>query len=240
LGLEIQALALKSGSDLMSAPKVTVLSGKRANIVVAQELRFPQSYGDIESTVSGSEGSSSISITAGTPQDFTSRNVGVEMSVTPNVENNNTISLILEPRVTEFEGFVEYGGPSIAIGGEQSAVVPSGFFQPVFSTREITTEVTIYDGATVVMGGLTRDEVKSVNDKVPFLGDIPGLGRLFRSEGETRQKRNLLIFVTANLVSPGGSLTNQSYDNIKSNTTYQSPALAIPAGNNFRNVGISE
>ena len=242
LGLEIQALALKSGSDLMSAPKVTVLSGKRANIVVAQELRYPQSYGDIESTVSGggSGGGSSISITAGTPQDFTFRNVGVEMSVTPNVENDNTISLILEPRVTEFEGFVEYGGPSIALGSGTSAVVPAGFFQPIFSTREITTEVTIFDGATVVMGGLTRDEVKSVNDKVPFLGDIPGLGRLFRSEGETRQKRNLLIFVTANLVSPGGSLTNQSYDNIKSNTTYQSPAMTIPAGNNFRNVSISE
>ncbi|MDA0848185.1 MAG: hypothetical protein O2827_00325 [Verrucomicrobia bacterium] len=243
LGLEIQALALKSGSDLMSAPKVTVLSGKRANIVVAQELRYPQSYGDIESTVSGGGGAqagSSISITAGTPQDFTFRNVGVEMAVTPNVENDNTISLILEPRVTEFEGFVEYGGPSIAIGSGTSAVVPAGFFQPIFSVREITTEVTIFDGATVVMGGLTRDEVKSVNDKVPFLGDIPGLGRLFRSEGETRQKRNLLIFVTANLVNPGGSLTNQSYDNIKSNTTYQSPAMTIPAGNNFRNVSISE
>jgi general secretion pathway protein D len=244
IDLEIQALALKSGSDLMSAPKVTVLSGKRANIVVAQELRFPQSYGDIESTVSGgggTGGSSSISITAGTPQDFSTRNVGVEMSVTPNVENDNTISLVLEPRVTEFEGFVEYGGPSIAIGGDgTSAIVPAGFFQPIFSTREITTEVTIYDGATVVMGGLTRDEVRSVNDKVPFLGDIPGLGRLFRSEGETRQKRNLLIFVTANLVSPGGSLTNQSYDKIKSNTIYQSPAQVIPAGNNFRNVTISE
>jgi general secretion pathway protein D len=243
IDLEIQALALKSGSDLMSAPKVTVLSGKRAKIVVAQELRFPQSYGDIESTVSGgggAGGSSSISITAGTPQDFTTRNVGVEMSVTPNVENDNTISLVLEPRVTEFEGFVEYGGPSIALGDGTSAVVPAGFFQPIFSTREITTEVTIYDGATVVMGGLTRDEVRSVNDKVPFLGDIPGLGRLFRSEGETRQKRNLLIFVTANLVSPGGSLTNQSYDKIKSNTIYQSPAQVIPAGNNFRNVTISE
>lgn len=243
IDLEIQALARKSGSDLMSAPKVTVLSGKRANIVVAQELRFPQSYGDIESTVSsggGDGGSAAVSITAGTPQDFTLRNVGVEMSVTPNVENDNTISLVLEPRVTEFEGFVEYGGPSIALSGETTAIVPAGFFQPVFSTREITTEVTIYDGATVVMGGLTRDEVRTINDKVPFLGDIPGLGRLFRSEGETRQKRNLLIFVTANLVSPGGSLANQSYDNIKSNTTYQSPALAIPAGNNFRNVGISE
>ena len=242
IDLEIQALARKSGSDLMSAPKVTVLSGKRANIVVAQELRFPQSYGDIESTVSsgGGDGAAAVSITAGTPQDFTLRNVGVEMSVTPNVENDNTISLVLEPRVTEFEGFVEYGGPSIALSGETTAIVPAGFFQPVFSTREITTEVTIYDGATVVMGGLTRDEVRTINDKVPFLGDIPGLGRLFRSEGETRQKRNLLIFVTANLVSPGGSLTNQSYDKIKSNTIYQSPAQVIPAGNNFRNVTISE
>ena len=56
IDLQIQALARKSGSDLMSAPKVTVLSGKRANIVVAQELRFPQSYGDIESTVSSGGG----------------------------------------------------------------------------------------------------------------------------------------------------------------------------------------
>ena len=242
IDLEIKALARKSGSDLMSAPKVTVLSGKRANIVVAQELRYPQSYGDIESTVSsgGGGGGAAVSITAGTPQDFFTRNVGVEMAVTPNVENDNTISLILEPRVTEFEGFVEYGGPSIALSGSTSAIVPAGFFQPIFSTREITTEVTIYDGATVVMGGLTRDEVRTVNDKVPFLGDIPGLGRLFRSEGETRQKKNLLIFVTANLVSPGGSLSNQSYDNIKSNTIYQSPAVATPSGGNFRNVTITE
>jgi general secretion pathway protein D len=243
VNLQIQALARKSGSDLMSAPKVTVLSGKRANIVVAQELRFPKSYGDIESTVSsggGSSGSAAVSITAGTPQDFDKRNVGVEMAVTPNVENDNTISLILEPKVTEFEGFVEYGGPSIALSGTTTAIVPAGFYQPIFSTREITTEVTIYDGATVVMGGLTRDEVRTINDKVPFLGDIPGLGRLFRSEGETRQKKNLLIFVTANLVSPGGSLSNQSYDNIKSNTIYQSPAVATPSGGNFRNVTITE
>ena len=240
IDLQIQALARKSGSDLMSAPKVTVLSGKRANIVVAQELRYPQSYGDIESDVSGGQGGSSVAITAGTPDEFTTRNIGVEMSVTPNVENDNTISLILEPRVTEFEGFVEYGGPSIAVTTDTTAIVPAGFFQPVFSTREITTEVTIYDGATVVMGGLTRDEVRSVNDKVPLLGDIPGLGRLFRSEGETRQKKNLLIFVTANLVSPGGSLSNQNYDNVKSNTSYQSPSLVTPAGSNFRNVTIKD
>jgi len=56
-----------------------------------------------------------------------------------------------------------------------------------------------------MMGGLTREDVRKANDKVPVLGNVPVLGRLFRSHGESSQKRNLLIFVTANLVSPGGS-----------------------------------
>jgi len=237
LDLAIRALSRKTGSDLMSAPKVTVLSGKRATITVAQELRYPESYGDIESQVSAggtstnaSGSGSAISITAGTPEDFVTRNVGVELAVTPNVENDDTISLVLEPKVTEFEGFVEYGGPSVALTGSTTVTVPAGFFQPIFSTREISTEVTIFDGATLVMGGLTRDEVKTVKDKVPVLGDIPGVGRLFRSEGESRQKRNLLIFVTANLVSPGGSLSRQSYDNAKANELFQNPIIMTPSG----------
>jgi general secretion pathway protein D len=242
LDLNVRALARKSGTDLMSAPKVTVISGKRATITVAQELIYPEAYGDMESTVSsgGETASSAISITSGTPEDFVSRNVGVEMSVTPTVESDDRITLTLQPTVTEFEGFVEYGGPSIALSGAQSAVVPSGFYQPIFSTRQIETEVTVYDGATVVMGGLTRDEVRSINDRVPVLGDLPGLGRFFRSEGETRQKRNLLIFVTANLVSPGGTLANQKYNNIKQDAVYQSPAVTTPSGNVFRNVTIAE
>jgi general secretion pathway protein D len=243
VGFALRALSRKTGSDLMSAPKVTVLSGKRANITVAQELRYPESYGDIESQVSsggggqGGSAGSSISITAGTPQDFVTRNVGVEMSVTPNVENDDTISLILEPRVTEFEGFVEYGGPSVALGVDGTVVtVPAGFYQPIFSTRELSTEVTIYDGATVVMGGLTRDEVKTVNDSVPILGDLPGVGRLFRSEGETRQKRNLLIFITANLVSPGGSPSRQNYRNMNANSLFQNPTIMTPSGSVNRNI----
>ena len=246
VNLAIRALARKTGTDLMSAPKVTVLSGKRASITVAQELRYPESYGDIESTASSSGGggqngggSAAISITAGTPQDFVTRNVGVEMSVTPNVENDDTISLILEPRVTEFEGFVEYGGPSVAITSDATVSVPAGFYQPIFSTREMSTEVTVFDGATVVMGGLTRDEVKSVNDKVPLLGDIPGVGRLFRSEGETRQKRNLLIFVTANLVSPGGSPSRQNYRNVNANSLFQNPMIMTPSGSVNRTIEAS-
>jgi general secretion pathway protein D len=244
LDLAIRALSRKTGSDLMSAPKVTVLSGKRANIVVAQEMIYPESYGDIEATASagnggnngGGDGGAAVSITAGTPQDFTVRKVGVELSVTPNVENDDTISLILEPRVTEFEGFVEYGGTSVAISGGITVTVPAGFYQPIFSTREITTEVTLFDGATVVMGGLTRDEVQTVNDRVPILGDIPGVGRLFRSEGETRQKRNLLIFVTANLVSPGGSPARQNYRSVNANALFQNPTIMTPAGTVSRGI----
>lgn len=211
----VRALSQKQGSDLLSSPKVTVLSGNTATITVAQEMRYPQSYGEIQSQVGSSAGTGSggagVTITAGTPQEFASRNVGVEMKVTPTVEEDDfSISLDLNPKVTEFEGFVEYGGPSVAISSGTTVTVPPGFYQPIFSVREITTRVTLWDGATLVMGGLTREEVKKVHDKVPILGDVPLLGRLFRSKGQSAQKRNLLIFVTANLVSPGGGLRHQN------------------------------
>ena len=229
----IRALSQKQGSDLLSSPKVTVLSGNPANIIVAQELRYPQSYGEIQSQVGSAStagGAAGVTITAGTPQEFTSRNVGVEMKVTPTVEEDDySISLDLNPKVTEFEGFVEYGGPSVAISGNTTVTVPPGFYQPIFSVREVTTKVTIWDGATLVMGGLTREEVKKVSDKVPFFGDLPLVGRLFRSKGESSQKRNLLIFVTANLVSPGGSPKKQDLKNTPANSLFQNPTIVTPA-----------
>jgi general secretion pathway protein D len=235
----LRALSQKSGSDLLSSPKVTVLSGSPATIVVAQEMRYPQSYGETKSTVAAasgfSSGGGSISITAGTPQDFTVRNVGVELKVTPTVEEDDySITLDLTPKVTEFEGFVEYGGSSVAISGQTTITMPSGFYQPIFSTREITTKVTVWDGATLVMGGLTREEVKKTSDKVPVLGDIPFLGALFRSKGESSSKRNLLIFVTANLVSPGGSPKKQMLRNVPASSTFQNPTVVTPSGTNSR------
>jgi len=236
----VRALSQKQGTDLLSAPKVTVLSGNPANITVAQELRYPQSFGQTQSQVgTGSAsggGSAGVAITAGTPQEFTTRNVGVELKVTPTVEEDDySISLDLNPRVTEFDGFVEYGGPSVAISGSTTVNVPSGFYQPIFSVRDISTKVTIWDGATLIMGGLTREEVKKVNDKVPVVGDIPMLGRLFKSKGESAQKRNLLIFVTANLLSPGGSPKKQNLRNVGPSSLFQNPVIVTPAGAEPRN-----
>ncbi|TVR48627.1 MAG: type II secretory pathway, component PulD [Puniceicoccaceae bacterium] len=236
VGVVIRALSQRAGTDLLSAPKVTVLSGNQASIRVAQELRYPDQYGDIQSEVGTAgvgqaAGSAGVTITAGTPQDFQTRNVGVELDVTPTVEEDDyTISLDLNPRVTEFEGFVEYGGPSVALTGTGSVTVPSGFFQPIFSVREVSTRVSIWDGATVVMGGLTREEIRLTSDKVPVLGDIPLLGRFFRSKGEGSQKRNLLIFVTANLVSPGGSPKNQQLSGVPPSSVFQNPTIVTPGG----------
>ena len=94
--------------------------------------------------------------------------------------------------------------------------------QPFFKERSIDTVVTLYNGATVVMGGLITEERKSMEDKIPFLGDIPFLGRFFRSRSEWSNKRNLLLFVTARLVGPDGRMIQNS------GTTTVAPAGNAP------------
>jgi Flp pilus assembly secretin CpaC len=76
--------------------------------------------------------------------------------------------------------------------------------QPFFHVRSIDSKVSITPGATVVMGGLITESRKAMDDKVPFLGDLPFIGRLFRSHAEQTIKRNLLIFVTGRLITPSG------------------------------------
>jgi general secretion pathway protein D len=240
LSVFIRAIEQDSGSDLMSSPSLTVLDGKTAVIKVAQLLRYPQAYGDIQSNVGNGGGgqigvaSTSVAITAGTPQDFTVQEVGVTLEVTPTVAADDSIALNLKPKVTEFEGFVEYGGTSVALTGGVTVTVPSGFFQPIFSTREVTTDVTVFDGATVVIGGLTREEVKTVADKVPVLGDIPLIGAAFRSTGKSVQKRSLMVFVTANLVSPGGATLRSTHPGMRAGATFSNPTLISPGGAVYR------
>jgi len=240
LSIFLKAVEQNSGSDLMSAPSLTVLDGKTAIIKIAQLLRYPQSYGDTQSNV-GSQGggqqgggSAGVTITAGTPQDFTVQEVGVTLEVTPTVGADDSIALNLKPKVTEFEGFVEYGGTSVAISGSTTVTIPSGFFQPIFSTREVSTDVTVFDGATVVIGGLTREEVKTVSDKVPVLGDIPLIGAAFRSSGKSTTKKNLTVFVTANLVSPGGATLRSSYPGMRAGSVFQNPVVLSPGGAVYR------
>ncbi len=232
----VNALEQTQGSDMLSAPKVTVMSGLSADIKVAQEMRYPTVWGEVQSNVGTSSGtdnggSAGVTITPGNPQEFEKVDVGVTMKLTPTVQEDGAIQIQFESiKVMEFEGFMEYGGVAVAISSGTTVTVPAGFLQPVFSIREVITTVTVFDGATVVMGGLTREEVITVDDRVPILGDIPLIGRLFQSKGETRQKRNLLIFVTANTISPGGSIGREQFKDMRPGSVYQNPEVISPGG----------
>jgi general secretion pathway protein D len=157
-------------------------------------------------------------VSPATPTSFEKRDVGVSLEVEPQVgADNYTIDLSLSPEVVEFDGFVNYGSPvigprfnpALVTTGNPSGIgtfiiTPNVMNQPIFSVRKVTTSVSIWDGQTVAMGGLIREDVQKVNDSVPILGDIPLAGRLFRSNVDQKIKRNLIIFVTARLMDAEG------------------------------------
>lgn len=251
----IRALSQKKGVDLMSAPSVTTRSGQRATVEVIREFiyptefdppQIPQTVGSATGGISGVAGvggggsSGAFPVTPTTPTAFEMRPVGVRMEVDPVIgPDGYTIDLNLAPEVTEFEGFVNYGSPinTSSINGftGQPTLVeltPNVINQPIFSTRKVTTAVTVWDGQTVAMGGLIREDVQDVEDKVPILGDIPILGRLFQSKAEDHFKRNLMIFVTAKLIDPSGELIRKpappTTEIIESNTTLLPPPSPLP------------
>jgi general secretion pathway protein D len=219
--LVIRALNQQKGVDLVSSPAVTTKSGQRATIQIVREFRYPSEY-DLPQ-VSSAQGSQFQPVIPTTPTAFETKPVGVTLEVEPTVgPDGYTIDLVLSPRVVEFDGFINYGSPinaSVAgvfgilvgpppvvlLGPTQVIEATANVInQPVFSNREVTTEVTVYDGSTVVLGGLIREDIQKVEDKVPILGDIPLVGRLFRTNADQHIKRNLIMFVTANLIDPAG------------------------------------
>jgi general secretion pathway protein D len=218
----VRALNQKKGVDLLSAPKVTTKSGQRAIIEIVREFRYPTTFTppQVPSISGGAGGTAPITIsvvTPTTPQSFETRNTGVTLEVEPVVGPDGvTIDLNLVPQVVEFEGFINYGSeifgvnPNLISGTTipQILLTSNVINQPIFSTRKVTTNVSVWDGQTVVLGGLMREDVQKTEDRVPFIGDIPLVGRLFRSNVDQHIKRNLIIFVTARLVTPGGMPLN--------------------------------
>jgi general secretion pathway protein D len=96
--------------------------------------------------------------------------------------------------------------------------------QPIFSMRKVTTSVQVADGQTVVIGGLMREDVQKVEDKTPLLGDIPLVGRLFRSNIDQHVKRNLIIFVTARKVTPLGQAAEEQEEELQPPVLPEIPA----------------
>ena len=206
--LVVKALSQKKSADVLSAPKVTTISGAQAQIRVVQEFIYPTEYQppQVVAAGGGSTGGGAVGVTPSIPGTFKTREVGVLLNVTPTVgADGYTINLQLIPEVSEFLGFINYGGPISVAAGNNVITTFNDIKQPLFSSRNLTTSIVIWDGQTVVLGGLIREDVQKLDDKIPFLGDIPIAGRLFRSKTTVRNKRNLLIFVTARLIDPAGN-----------------------------------
>jgi general secretion pathway protein D len=241
----IRALNQKKGIDLLSAPRVTTKSGQRAVIEIVREFRYPTQFQppqipqnfrgdtitDTGLSAGGGRASGAFPVTPTTPTSFETRNTGVTLEVEPVVGPDGiTIDLNLVPQVVEFEGFINYGSPiqttSTNFLGQTSTVVltPNVINQPIFSTRKVTTSVSVWDGQTVVLGGLMREDVQKTEDRTPIIGDIPIVGRLFRTNSEQHIKRNLVIFVTARLVNPGGQPVN-STDEVEETDLIEPPVL---------------
>lgn len=198
----LKALAQKKTADVLSAPKITTKSGVQAQIKVIQEFIYPGEYS--EPQVGGGGGGN---ITPTVPSSFKTREVGVILNVTPTVgQDNYTIDIALTPEVSEFLGFLDYSPGDVTTTATNGVTrVPYKIQQPLFSSRSLATSVVVWDGQTVVLGGLIKENIQKVDDKVPFLGDLPILGRLFRSKSVNRSKQNLLIFVTARIIDPSGT-----------------------------------
>ncbi|MCM0612593.1 type II secretion system secretin GspD [Marinobacter sediminum] len=165
-GILLQALSTSAAANLLSTPSIITLDNQESEIIVGQNVPFRTG----ESTVTGD----------GTTNPFTTierRDVGLTLKVTPTISADGLVRLVVE-QTTE----------NVADSIEDASDI-------VTNKREIKTTVLADDGETIVLGGLTRDDYLVNKSKVPFLGDIPVLGRLFSSESERRVKRHLLVFL---------------------------------------------
>ncbi|MBX7208779.1 MAG: hypothetical protein K1X78_10735 [Verrucomicrobiaceae bacterium] len=176
----VKKLSRKKGVELLSAPSVTTKNKHMAKVEVVREFTFPSEFDPPKlqynpPTLAGAKGSAlklapgqSISATPTTPTAFEMRPVGVRMEVTPETMRDGSIDLEVEPELTEFEGFKNWGEPiKASVAGADGKVrevtlSENKIEQPLFSTRKIRTSVSLPDGHAVILGGLIRADV---NDK---------------------------------------------------------------------------
>jgi general secretion pathway protein D len=211
----VQAINNIQGVSLLSAPNVTTQSGLKANIDIVQEFPYPTSFEKPKlsnsSNLAYSSGANAnealVLAIPPTPREFVTQDVGVSLEVKPTTYPDQRIDLdITKAQVLDFDGFIDYGVPIVTSLQEGSTTILTlgTINQPVFNLRSMVTDLQVMDGQTAVLGGLMNEDTQEVNDKVPVLGDIPLVGRLFQSKVTERNKKCLIFFITARLIKADG------------------------------------
>lgn len=215
--LVLRALSQLKGADVLDDTKVLTKPGQRAEIERAREFIYPTEYDPPEiPTTNNVVGL--IAATPATPTAFEMRRLGSVVEVEPTVSADNlTVNVNILADFSEFVGFINYGTPivdvsGLAFFGNSVVVAQNRILMPVFDAVKETTNVTVWDGQTIAIGGYHGESVLASQDKVPYIGDLPVIGKAFRSKTRSSTKRALLLFVTVKLVDPGGNPLNAPLD----------------------------
>lgn len=175
----VSALKAQNNTKVVSNPTIVTLNNSEATLNIGSEFPIPNYTYNAERGIFEVSG-------------FQYKPIGVILRVTPQVNAQGTIRLALEPEVSQQNGETSFGGA----GGAQI---------PIIATRKVKTQVSLKDGYTAGIGGLISTSKTHGGTKVPVLGSIPVLGRLFSSKSVNDQTTNLLIFITAKTVNPDGA-----------------------------------
>ena len=193
LAKALNDLECSGSADVLSASKVRTRSGTSATFRAGTECRYPTSM-EVRH-ISVTNGADIVSSVTLIPGDFISRHVGTALDVTPEYcPENNMIDLEILAEVVSEPIWKDYPVKYEGADGESREF---SFEQPFFHKRGISPEFSIYNGSTILMGGMITTRKAHVEGRVPVLGSIPWLGRLFRSDREVEERINLLISITA-------------------------------------------
>ncbi len=182
----VSALKTQANTKVMSNPTIVTLNNTEAVLNIGSEFPIP-SY-----TYNSERGTFEVS-------GFQYKPIGIILKVTPQVNARGVIKMSLEPEVSQQADSTSFGGA----GGAQI---------PIISTRKVKTQVSLKDGFTMGIGGLITDSKSDGGNKVPVLGSIPLLGRLFSNKSVNNVSTNLLIFITARTVSADGGAPEDVFD----------------------------
>jgi pilus assembly protein CpaC len=173
-GATIEALETKIGAQVLAEPNLLAANGKQASFLAGGEYPYP--------VVQGGSGGAGASIT------IMFKEYGIRLNFIPTITPRGTIRLQVAPEVSALD-FV-------------NEIQVSGFNVPAISTRKMKTEVELVDGQSFVIGGLLDNTESETFTKIPFLGDIPVLGKFFQSMQRNKANTELIVIVTPEIVAP--------------------------------------
>lgn len=207
------ALNYADSADVLGSPRVVTIPGQAARVEMVTQRYYPSDWNVIDIDMdSGSDGDSdSETITrwraiSADPQPNleNQQDTGITFEITPYLDDpeRRLISAQVVLPIKTFSGWMEFDARTYDSDGE---VDGEYYKMPIFDFRKIDTNISLYDGETIVLGGVASDQVETVDDKIPILGDLPLIGRFFQSKYTNSEKRNILVFLTCRLVKPDGS-----------------------------------